>query len=168
MWKNNWKDLFVWFWLSLRALSWSILLRSSINSFPVRLLKFLLYISFFLLPLVFCTGNNTNCARWSDIDVIILPKMGPSGLSVEKMLSSRVFDFVLIWVGDVIWVSKDDDYIWSRNWAVLVSVVYFKRSTLKSPITMMCLFFSHRNFSLREFKACVCYFLSSFYFFIKW
>ena len=115
MWKNNWKDLFVWFWLSLRALSWSILLRSSINSFPVRLLKFLLYISFFLLPLVFCTGNNTNCARWSDIDVIILPKMGPSGLSVEKMLSSRVFDFVLIWVGDVIWVSKDDEYIWSRN-----------------------------------------------------
>ena len=41
--------------------------------------------------------------------------MGPSGLSVEKMLSSRVFDFVLIWVGDVIWVSKDDEYIWSRN-----------------------------------------------------
>ena len=32
----------------------------------------------------------------------MFPKMGPSGLSVEKFLSIRVFDFVLIQVHDVI------------------------------------------------------------------
>ena len=37
--------------------------------------------------------------------------MGSSGLSVEKMLSIRAFDFVLMQVGDVIRGSKDDEYI---------------------------------------------------------
>ena len=41
--------------------------------------------------------------------------MGSSGLSVEKMLSIKVFGFVLLWVGDVIWGSKDDEYIWSTD-----------------------------------------------------
>ena len=41
--------------------------------------------------------------------------MGSTGLSVEKMFSIRVFDFVPIWVGDVIWGSKNDEYLWSRN-----------------------------------------------------
>ena len=47
-----------------------------------------------------------------DIDVIMFPEMmGSSGVSVEKMLSIRVFDFVLMQVGDVIRGSKDDEYI---------------------------------------------------------
>ena len=41
----------------------------------------------------------------------MFPEMGSSGLSVEKMLSIRVFDFVLIQVGDVVLGSKDDEYI---------------------------------------------------------
>ena len=36
--------------------------------------------------------------------------MGSSGLSVEKMFV-RVFDFVLIRAGGVIWESKYDEYI---------------------------------------------------------
>ena len=86
------------------------------------------------------------------VNVIMFPQLGSSGLSVEKILSITVYDFVAIRVGDIIWGSKDDEYIWSRNWAVLVFVVYFKRYTLKSPIRMMCLFFSRKSFSLREFK----------------
>ena len=41
--------------------------------------------------------------------------MGSSGLSVEKMLSIKVFVFVLLWVGDVTWGNKDDEYIWSTD-----------------------------------------------------
>ena len=67
------------------------------------------------MPLVFSIGNNRNCAKWSDVDVIIFLEMGSSGLSVEKMLSIKVFVFVLLWVGDVTWGNKDDEYIWSTD-----------------------------------------------------
>ena len=72
-------------------------------------MKFLSWISFFLLPLVFSVGNIMNCAKWWDIDVIMFPDINSSELSVEKILSIRVFDFVLMRVGDVIRGSKDDD-----------------------------------------------------------
>ena len=41
----------------------------------------------------------------------MFPEIGSSGLAVEKILFIRVFDFVLIRVGDVIRGSKDDEYI---------------------------------------------------------
>lgn len=81
--------------------------------------------------MVFSIRNNRSCAKQSGINVIVFPEIGSSGLSVETMLSARAFDFVPIWVSDVIWGNKDDEYTWLRNWAVLVSVVYRKRSTLK-------------------------------------
>ena len=68
--------------------------------------------------------------------------MGSPGLSVEKILSIRVFEFVLIQVVDVIWGIKDDEYIWFRNWAVLVSVVYFEMSTWNpSLVWCVCSFY---------------------------
>ena len=100
----------------------------------------------FWLPLVFCIGNNRNCARWSDVDVSMLPEMGSSGLSVEKMLSIRLLDFVPIWVGDVIWGSKNDEYIWSRNWAVLVSVVYFLKGLHWNHPLVWCVCSFHVGF----------------------
>ena len=45
------------------------------------------------------------------MDVMMFPEIDSSELSVEKMLSIRVFDFVLIRVGDITGGSKDDEYI---------------------------------------------------------
>ena len=45
---------------------------------------------------------NRDCAKSSDIDVIMFLEMGSLRLSVEKMLCIRVFDFALIQEGDVI------------------------------------------------------------------
>ena len=58
--------------------------------------------------MVFSIGNNSNCAKWSDVDEIMFSEMGSSGLSVEEVLSIRVFDFVAIQAGHVIWESEDD------------------------------------------------------------
>ena len=59
--------------------------------------------------------------------------MVSSGLSVEKMLCIRVFYFVSIWVGDVIWGSKDDEYISSRNWTVLGVCGVFQKVNIEIP-----------------------------------
>ena len=85
--------------------------------------------------LVFSTGNNRTSAKWLDID-LMFSEMGSFGILVKKRLSIRVFYFVFLQVGDVIWESKDDEYIWPRNWAILESTVYFKRSTLDFNINI--------------------------------
>ena len=58
--------------------------------------------------LVFSTGNNRTSAKWLDID-LMFSEMGSFGILVKKKLSIRVFYFVFLQVGDVIWESKDDE-----------------------------------------------------------
>ena len=73
--------------------------------------------------------------------------MSSSGLSVRKMLYIRVFYSVHTRVGDVIWGSNDENTSDPET-----GQYWYLRSTVKSSISMMCLFFSRRSVSVREFK----------------
>ena len=128
------------FWISSSNICWLKLLK-------LRWCMFLL-----LFVLSWSIGRNRNWAKWSEIDVTMFPEIAFSDMAVEKILSIRVLECEVIRVGDVIWGTKEAEYIWSKKSAVLWSFSYFSKSMLKSPSKTISLFFSDSRFSLRVFK----------------
>ena len=107
------------FWIFSRNICWLKLLRLRRN----MLLLFVLNWSI---------GRNRNWAKWLEIDVTMFPKITFSDMSVEKILSIWVLERELIRVGDVIWGTKEVEYIWCRKYVALWSFSYFSRLRLKS------------------------------------
>ena len=107
-----------------------------------------IYIYIFLSRLVWLNGNRRNWARWSEMEVNILPEVTSSLVSVENILSIKVLDLGLTWVGDILYVAIVKKHIFdqgSQQYQYHFHILALKLA-LKSPIRTMCLFFSLRSF----------------------
>ena len=74
----------------------------------------------------------------SDQRLMLNPEIAFSDMPIEKILSIRVLECEVIWVGDVIWGTNEVEYIWSRKSAVLWSFSYFSKSWYFSYFSMWC------------------------------
>ena len=76
-----------------------------------------------LFVLNWSIDRNRNWAKWSEIDVTMFSDIALSDISVKKIFSITVLECEVIWVGDVIWSTKEIEYIWS--WKSAAFIVFY-------------------------------------------